>query len=120
MSTHRTEFRQRRTSSSPACELLFDYSHHHGQLGKVSVVKAKSTNQLPDTLDRIEVGTVGRQECQREIGFLHFPPVAMQPSMVVFGVINDQHDSPTRSSAHPTQLPQKRFIREVPAWSYED
>jgi hypothetical protein len=59
---------QRVVSAGPLIELRFDCGDHFVQVWEVSNVQASSSGQFPDSLDRIQLGAVGRKVIQSEVG----------------------------------------------------
>ncbi len=73
-------------------------------------MKAKTPNQLPDALNGIEIGAVGRQEVEGETGGTRLPPFAMKLRMMVAGIVRYHHHPTASPSAGPFQL-----LEELPA-----
>src|SRR6516225_3869020 len=80
----------------PVSELSFHCLQHACQCGEVMIMEAEPSRQPPDPLDRIQIRAVGRQVTQHELRFLLHPPLGMQLSMVILGVIRN-HDHPASS-----------------------
>jgi len=77
---------------------------------EIAVMQPQAPDQLPDTLDRIEVRAIRRQEIKLEAADPSGAPVAMELGVVVFGVIGDDQHAAPRSGADALQL-----LEEVPA-----
>jgi hypothetical protein len=85
--------------------------HDEGEFGEgwnVAVVEPKVSKQLPDTLNGIELRAASREEKQREVGLMREAPSDMGRSMVVFGGVDDDEDTPACSGAGSSQVAQKR------------
>jgi len=55
-------------------------------------VKSQPAHQLPDAFDRVEFRAVGRQEMQDEAVSDLLPPWGMKYRVMVFGIVDDDHD----------------------------
>ena len=66
---------------------------------EVAVVKTKAASQFPNSLDRVEFRTVGRQEIESERRRLLLAPWTVESGMVIAGVVADGHHAPTGTSA---------------------
>ncbi len=75
----------------PVCKLRFDGESDIAQAGKVAVMNTKPTPEFPDPLRRVQFRAAGRQEVQAEMFRLLLPPVAVQPGMVISGVVGNHH-----------------------------
>jgi hypothetical protein len=78
-------------------ELRFDRCGDGIQRREVLVVEAETARELPDSLDWIEFRALRWKEVEFEwLGHV-FPPVLVEPGMVVLRVIGDHHyPSPCR------------------------
>src|SRR5580658_3792291 len=94
--------------ASPSGELHVDDLGEFRQRGKVTIVDPELSQELPDALDRVEIGAVGRQEEQDEIGLLKAAPFGVEGRMVVPGVVEDDDDSTPTAPAALTQSAQER------------
>ena len=79
-------------------------------MGKYRIVDPESAQELPDPLDRIEIGAVGRQEEQDEIRLLEAAPFGVEVRVVIPGVVEDDDDAATTA---PAAFPE--FAQERPA-----
>ena len=76
---------------SPKSELVSNGGNQVFESRKISVMNAKFSSQLPDSLNRTELRTIRRQKIQPQI-----PPVIPQPGlqqsgMMISGVIQNNH-----------------------------
>jgi len=94
----------------PDRELSIDDSREFVERAEEAVVKPKASQELPDPFDRIEFGTVRREEQQDEARLLFEPPFPMQVGVVVFGVVDDDDDA-TAGTAGDTP----EFAKILPA-----
>jgi hypothetical protein len=62
-------------------------------------METEPTREFPDALDGVQFGAVGRQEIQREALGALLPPLLVNPSVVVSGIVRDHHNTPSRSAA---------------------
>jgi hypothetical protein len=62
-------------------------------------VQATAPGQLPNSFDRIQFGTVGRQVIQSKIIGVFFSPLLMKPGVMVLGVVGDHNHSAAGSDA---------------------
>jgi len=74
---------------------------------KVAVVQPQFAQELPDSLDRIELRAVGRKEKQDELGLLLSAPLGMHGGVVIPGVVHDNEHSPTSMPTASAQLAQE-------------
>jgi hypothetical protein len=58
------------------------------------VVKAQPSEELPDSLNGIQVRTVRRQELKAEVWLALLSPFAVQQSVVILCVVDDHYDAP--------------------------
>jgi hypothetical protein len=72
-------------------ELRFNRENEFIPLGKITVVKTAATRQLPDPLNGMPFGAVGRQKVERETFGLLLPPFSVKPGVMVFGIVRN-HD----------------------------
>ncbi len=82
------------------------------QLGKVAVVKAPTSSQLPDSLDGIEFGAVRREEVEAEMFGARLPPGSVEAGMVIAGVVGDHDGSAPTTAGGVPQLAQERMTRD--------
>jgi hypothetical protein len=83
-------------------ELRFDGDDHVVQPWEISVVQATAPRQLPNSLDRIQLGTVGRQIVENKVPGVFFSPPFVKPSVVVFGIVgDDNHAAPCSDARSP-------------------
>jgi hypothetical protein len=80
----------------PQWELIF-YGVDYGiQQGKVAVVNRQPPRQFPNSLDGVQIRTIGRQEIQRKAVGRILRPSPMEPGMMVAGIVqDDDHPSAT-------------------------
>ena len=74
---------------------------------KIAIVKPKAAQQLPDTLNGIEDGRIGRQIIETEAGRFLLSPVFVQQGVVVFGIVGDDDNLPSRNPADFLELDQE-------------
>src|SRR6267378_2056366 len=74
---------------------------------KVAVVQPQFAQELPDSLDRIELRAVGRKEKQDELGLLLSAPLGMHGGVVIPCVVHDNEHSPTSMPTASAQLAQE-------------
>ena len=93
----------------PTCEACLNGFDEHGQGWEVAVVCGQPSRQLPDSLDRGELGTVGRQEYESQ----HLPVFrekrSQQLRMVVSGIVQDD-DHPFPMGPMPEQQLGKKVL----------
>lgn len=65
-------------------------------------MQALSPGELPDTLNGIELRTIGREEVESEMARLIFSPLLVKFGMVVPGVISNDDNAP---AAAPADVP---------------
>jgi hypothetical protein len=63
-----------------------------------------SAGHSPDSLDWIQLRTVGWQVQEREPPLRLFSPLLVKAGMMVPGVVDDDHDSPLRVRRDPPQI----------------
>ncbi len=91
----------------PPAEAGFNGHLQVVQIGKVAVVRRQATRQLPDSLNRRQLGAVRRQEQQLEV-LLLLLQLGLEPlGVVIPGIIQD-HDHLFRTRAMPQE-----FLQEV-------
>ena len=73
-------------------------------------METEPTGEFPYPLARIEFRTVGRQEVKSETFGPVLPPIPVQSSMMVLGVVRDHHDASSRVRADGVKL-----LQEFPA-----
>jgi len=73
-------------------------------------MNTKPAREFPDALRGVQFRTVGRQEIQAETFCLLLPPIAVQPGVVISGVVGNYYHLPGRASAGGTKL-----FQELPA-----
>lgn len=83
----------------PRCELAFDCIDHSIKKAKVAVVQAQPAGEFPDSFDRIELRTVGRQEVQSKRWGLRLPPSEVELGSMVLRVVADRHHTAACNSA---------------------
>ena len=54
---------------------------------------AKFSSEFPDPLNRVEIGTVWRQEIELKASLMFLAPVTMQGGVVVFGIVSNDDDA---------------------------
>ncbi len=81
----------------------FDGGDDIFELREVTIVKAPSARELPDSLDGVEVWTVRAQEVEGEpVGPLCSPQL-VEPSVVILGVVGDYDHTSAGSPTNPTE-----------------
>ena len=70
-------------------------------------MKPKAAQQLPDTLNGIEDRRIGRQIIEAEAGRFLLSPVFVQQGVVVFGIVGDDDNLPSRNAANFLELDQE-------------
>src|SRR5664279_2440505 len=109
MESYRAQPPQSFVSAAPLCKLAF-YSVHDGlKRGEVFIVQTEFAHQLPNPLDRIEVGAVRREVIQHEVRSLLLPPGSVQIGVVILSIVNNQSHGPPRPA---TALAQQ--VQETP------
>ena len=83
----------------PFCKLAFDGFDDGFEEAEVAIVETESAREFPDSLDRIEFRTVGREEVECEDCRVLLPPGQVQPGVMVFGVVADRDNSATLNRA---------------------
>jgi hypothetical protein len=71
-------------------------------------MQAQAPSQLPNSLDGIQFGTVGRQVVQSEVSGVVFSPLLMQAGVMVFGVVCDHYHAASGSNTRTPEAFQKR------------
>lgn len=111
------------TTFAPRFESMFNCRDHILDCRKVPVVRCKTTGQLPNPFDRIEVGAVRRQVFELEKRRGGIPPFLVQRGMVIPQVVRNHDDPPAGAYAERPQLLQEgkaRFGIEATRLSPED
>jgi len=72
-------------------------------------METKPTRQFPDAFDGIQVGTIGREVVQTEVGCLGLSPGLVHFRMMKPGIVRDDHDASASLSA-----PRLKELQEVP------
>src|ERR1035438_10891745 len=80
----------------PHLELGIDDVGNALEAREVPVMDPEAAEQLPDSFDWIEIGTVGRQEMEAEGRSVGVPPLGMEACMVISGVVGDDDRSEER------------------------
>ena len=70
-------------------------------------METKPTRELPDALDWVQFGTVGRQEVQREALGALLPPLLVKAGVVVSRIVRDHRDTASGSTAGRPQRLEK-------------
>ena len=73
-------------------------------------MNTKPTREFPDALRGVQFRTVGRQEIQAETFRRLLPPIAVQPGVVISGVVGNHYHLSIRACAGGTKL-----LQELPA-----
>jgi len=71
---------------------------------EVAIVEPELAEELPDSLDGVEVRAVRREEQQDEAGLLKAAPLGVKSGMVIPGVIDDDDDAAAAAPAPAAQL----------------
>ena len=77
------------------------------EMREVSIVQAPAACEFPDALDRIQFRAVGREVIKREASRVLLPPIAVQASVMVFGVVGNHHDAASAAGAGRPQVLEK-------------
>ena len=72
-------------------------------------METKPTRQFPDPLDGIQIGTIGREIIQTEIGCLGLSPGFVHFRMMEPGIVRDDYDALASASA-----PLPKELQEIP------
>ena len=80
--------------------------HDIFQSGEVAIVRGHSSRKFPNSLDRIEFRTVGREKVEFEMLTMSVDPVFQHHGMVVSRIVGYDDHLPSFASA-PYQLLQK-------------
>jgi len=83
MLSHGTQATERGVGFGPANKRSFDRGDYVRQRRKISIVQTQTTGQLPNTLDGIKIGTIGREKRQAELWLLRLPPLGVQDRVMV-------------------------------------
>src|SRR5271166_3734299 len=103
MSLNRTELTKLGICTRPDSELRVDDLSELCQSGKVSIMDPEPAQELPNPLDRIEIGAVGRQEEQDETRLLEAAPFGV----VIPGVVEYDDDAATPAPAAVSEFAQE-------------
>ena len=93
----------------PSAEFLFHGCDYAVEGWKILVMETKLTRQFPKAFDRIQVGTIGREVVQAEVGCLGLSPGLVHFRMVKPGIVRDDDDASASLSAPPL-----KELQEVP------
>src|SRR6266513_1325179 len=86
-------------SEAPACEIA-----DLGNAGGAEVRDFAVLEVIPDLLDRVELGRVGRQELDLHVALLRFEPIADQATLMgIEPVPDDQRSAPAKLRAQPLE-----------------
>ena len=88
----------------PGRELPVDELGELIESRKVAIVEPELAEELPDSLDGVEVRAVRREEQQDESGLLKAAPLGVKSGMVIPGVIDDDDDAAAAAPAPAAQL----------------
>ena len=77
------------------------------QMRKVSIVQASATCEFPDALDGVQLRAVGGEVIESEAIRVPLPPFPVKACMVVFRVVDDDHDASSGSGAGRLQVLEK-------------
>jgi hypothetical protein len=97
----------------PPFERTFHRRRHILELGEVPVVDAPSSGELPDSLDRIQLGAGGGEERQLEPRRDLVPPLLVKSGVVVSGIVADDHDTTRASGAVSIELVEELGARDL-------
>ena len=93
--------------SGPNLKLSIHVERKFSERREIVVVNPKSFKELPNPLDGIELRAVWWEEKQRKFRLFGIAPVGVKGGVVISGVINDDHDTSTRSGADAMQVAQE-------------
>src|ERR1035437_74638 len=96
--------------AAPVLELGVDDFREVVDRLKILIVDPKASQELPDSFNRIEFWAIRRKELQDEVGLLFAPPLGVELSVVIPGVIDDEDNPPAGAGADAVQL-----AKELPA-----
>jgi len=77
------------------------------QCGKVAIVQTAATDQLPNALYRIELGTVGRQKVETKVIGDFLPPALMKRGMMITSIVDNDHRLSPTPAAYTFELPEE-------------
>ena len=92
----------------PSAEFLFRGCDYAVEGWKILVMETKLTRQFPNAFDGIQVGTIGREVVQAEVGGLGLSPGLVHFRLMKPGIVRDD-DASVSLSAPPLQE-----LQEVP------
>ena len=70
-------------------------------------METATAREFPDALDGVQVRAVGGEEVERKTLPLLASPVAMESSMVIGGIIGDDHNSAARMGTGTAKVPEE-------------
>lgn len=105
-----TEPLKREVGARPVEQPRCDRRDNVVQSREIPIVQTTAADQLPDAFDRIEFGTVRRQEMKAEMSCNIFSPLLVQAGVVVTGVVDNHDNGPARVAADTFDL-----LEEIPA-----
>ena len=91
----------------PVTEYIFDGRDHCRESREIFIVSSHAAGQLPDPFDRIEFRAVRRHEFQGQMCPTLFPPMEMQPGVMIFDVVEDQDHMASGVTADSSHLLEK-------------
>lgn len=107
MRLNRTEFFENGVGFCPDSELFVDSEGDFLENGKIAIVEAEASQELPDPLDGVKLRAVRRKEVNDEIRFLCLAPVSMKCGMMISGVVGDDNDLAAGPPANLAEVAQK-------------
>lgn len=102
-----TKLIKRFVTTPPLLELCFNGRCDKRKVREVSIVKAKAADKFPNTLDGVEVRTIWWKEEQLKLRLLRFSPVFMHASMMIFGVIRNDHHTTAGTTRSLSKMAKK-------------
>ena len=93
----------------PSAEFLFRGCDYAVEGWEILVMETKLTRQFPNAFDGIQVGTIGREVVQAEVGCLGLSPCLVHFRMMKPGIVRDDDDASVSLSAPPL-----KELQEVP------
>ena len=93
----------------PPAEFLFHGYDYSVEGWKILVMETKPVRQFPNAFDGIQVGTIGREVVQAEVGCLGLSPGLVHFRMMKPGIVRDDDDASASLSAPPL-----KELQEVP------
>ena len=101
----------------PSAEFLFRGCDYAVEGWKVLVMETKLTRQFPNAFDGIQVGTIGREVVQTEVGRLGLSPGLVHFRMMKPGIVRDDHDASASLAAprlkEPQEVPEALPIKSI-------